>query len=145
MTNVDIQEAIQARIKEMAMGADEVLLRLADQARGTMADFVSLRDDGYFIIDLQKAEATDKLHLVKKIQQIRTVKNEEYEEIKTSLELYDRHAALVDLAKHHDLLSSTLRIKVEDELKATLDLLEKTLEPQEYEHILNILAQASTE
>lgn len=39
LKNVDIQRAIRARITERAMSADEVLLRLADQARGDLGTF----------------------------------------------------------------------------------------------------------
>ena len=103
-----IKALIQVRIDEKAMSADEVLARLADQARGTMADFITLRDDGYFIVDLKKAEAAGKLHLIKKIRQVRTVKNEEYEEIRTDVEIYDSHAALVDLGRHHKLFTDNV-------------------------------------
>lgn len=40
LANVGIQEAIQERIKESAMQANEVLKRLADVARVNIADFV---------------------------------------------------------------------------------------------------------
>jgi hypothetical protein len=42
LSNVDIQAAVQARIKEKALSADECLLRVADQARSSLAVFFSL-------------------------------------------------------------------------------------------------------
>ncbi len=39
LSKVDIQQAIKTRIAEKAMGADEVLLKLGDQARGNLGAF----------------------------------------------------------------------------------------------------------
>ena len=38
--NTLVQEAIKARLDEVAMGANEVLHRLAEQARGSLEDFL---------------------------------------------------------------------------------------------------------
>jgi phage terminase small subunit len=94
-----VAEAIQARIDERAMSADEVLTRLAEQARGSMADFLSVGleikngqvDDGA-IIDLSKANDLDKLHLIKKLSKTKEG---------WQIELYDAQAALVQLGRHH--------------------------------------------
>jgi len=37
LTNVNVQEAIAARLAELKMSADEVLTRLSDHARGSIA------------------------------------------------------------------------------------------------------------
>jgi len=39
LVNVDIQQKIQERIEEKCMDADEILIRLADQARGLIKRF----------------------------------------------------------------------------------------------------------
>jgi phage terminase small subunit len=50
--------------------------------------------------------------------------------------------ALELLAKHHGLLTDVLKVKVENELNSALDLLEKNLEPEAYERIITIFAEA---
>ena len=45
LVEVGIQQAIQARLSELKMSADEVLTRLSDQARGSMADFLRVDDE----------------------------------------------------------------------------------------------------
>lgn len=87
----EVKAAIEARIAEKAMSADEVLLRLADQARSTMADFIN--DAGE--VDLRTAKDNGKLHLVKSY----TVTDKGTERV----ELYDAQAALVHLGRHHGL------------------------------------------
>lgn len=111
----EIQEAIKSRIKEVAMSADEVLLRLADQARSSMADFLSvsleteteeettISDTGVISktirrirrqsarLDIKKAAKLGKLHLIKRYN--KTDKG-------ISIELYDNQAALQLLGKH---------------------------------------------
>jgi len=88
-----IAEEIKRRLEAQAMTANEVLERLGDQARGSMADFITItRGKRRTVrIDLGKAEDANKLHLVKKIS--KTDKG-------WQVELYDAHAALVDIGKH---------------------------------------------
>lgn len=90
-----VAERIKERIAEKAMSADEVLLRLADHARGSMEDFVEVGGgvDG-FSLDLEKARDAGKLHLVKKLSST---------ENGPSIELYDAQSALVQLGKAHGL------------------------------------------
>lgn len=93
LVDVGIAEVIKARITEKAMTADEVLLRLAEQARGDMSDFVE--DLGSAVrLDLKKAIKAGKFHLVKKYSNTRQG---------VSVELYDAQAALVHIGKHHGL------------------------------------------
>ncbi len=89
-----IRAAIDAALAEAAMPANEVLARLTDQARGTMADILSVKGRGV-TLDLKKAAQADRLHLVKKYSKTRQG---------VSVELYDAQAALQLLAKHHGLL-----------------------------------------
>ncbi len=94
MTNDDIQKEIRARLTELTLSADEVLKRLADQARGSMAHFITIREDGSWVIDFQKAAAAGVLHLVKGIEK----KKDGFK-----LELYSAQEALALLGKHHRL------------------------------------------
>lgn len=88
-----IQKVIKARLAEKAMPADEVLARLAEQAKADMRDFMLHDAEGKFIgVNL---DTTQPLHLIKKLKPTR---------YGMAIELHDAHAALTLLAKHHGLL-----------------------------------------
>jgi phage terminase small subunit len=95
----EIATLIQQGMAERAMSADEVLARIAEQARGTMDDF--LDEDGK--IDLKQGRERGKLHLVK----TRSVTKEG-----ERIELYSSQMALEILAKAHGLLID--RVDVND-------------------------------
>jgi phage terminase small subunit len=99
-----IASLIQQGLTERAMPANEVLARLAEQARGTMDDF--LDDDGK--IDLKQGRERGKLHLVK----ARSVTKEG-----ERIELYSSQAALEILAKHHALLTEKVELSGEPMVK----------------------------
>src|SRR5690606_31258915 len=91
----EVEAAVQQRLQEKAMLADEVLMRLAEQARANIGDFLSRgQDDGPLLIDLDQAALLGKLHLVKKVKQ-RTFHhvNEDGEitsiEVRAEVELHD--------------------------------------------------------
>lgn len=69
LTNVDVSQEIERRTEEKAMEADEALGILADQARGTMEDFVSFNEAPYptFTLDLDKARRRGVLHLIQEL------------------------------------------------------------------------------
>jgi hypothetical protein len=94
-----IRAEIAARLAELKMSADEVLIRLAEQARGSHADFsaVNLRED---LKDHPKA------HLVKSI--VADVHEDSQGRVhhKIRLELYDAQAALVHIGKAHGLFNN---------------------------------------
>lgn len=106
-TNVDIRSAIEDRLAAMKMGTDEVLVRLAEQARSTIADFIDVTapsadvggaasmDEAHAIvggwrINLAKAEQLGKLHLIKKLKS---------GQWGPELELHDSQTALLAQAK----------------------------------------------
>lgn len=105
---VSIQEVIERRIKEKAMSADEVLLRLGDMARGDFGDFVDIESMS-FSLSLQKAKELGLTHLIKKVKQRTTItmkKDGDDEEVHWfEIELHDSQAALVHLGKHHKLFT----------------------------------------
>lgn len=104
-----IKAYIDKRLEELKITADEVLTRLTDHARGSMADFIKVDDKGKVKFDFREAQKADKLHLIKKFK-IRTGDVMEFE-----VELYDAQSALVTLAKHHKLLTDKVQITTWEE------------------------------
>lgn len=113
LKNAEIQEAIHERLADKAMSSDEVLVRLAEHARASMGDFVTLGLDGEPLLDFEKAE--DKLHLIKKLWKD---KKGDWR-----IELYDAQAALLNIGRGHAMFVDkhevtgpvTLRVVYEDE------------------------------
>lgn len=99
-----IAEAINRRIDEAAMSANEVLARLSAQARGSVDAL--LTTEGYFpYLDLEKAKRNGSIELIKKIT------FNDFGGVK-SFELYDAQAALVQLGKHHKLFTEEVDVNV---------------------------------
>jgi len=96
LTNVDIQAAIQERLDELAMGADEVLVRLAEQARAEYAQYIVVKD-GLPAFDFDACVRDGKQHLIKKIKYDKDGNPE--------VEFYDAQTALVQIARHHALFT----------------------------------------
>jgi phage terminase small subunit len=97
LTKPDIQAEIKRRVSELAMGGDEVLIRLAEMARGNMDDFVSFRPGVKLpLLDFEKAHEAGKFGLIKKLKYTADGAIE--------FELYDSQAALALLAKANRLL-----------------------------------------
>lgn len=93
LKNVEIAAEIARRVADRAMTADEVLVRLAEQARGSIEDFADIQDgipNGLFL-NFEKAKAAGKLGLIKKVK----YNAQGYPEI----ELHDAQAALVHIGK----------------------------------------------
>lgn len=124
----EIFAEIQRRIKEKTMGADEVLLRLADQARGDMGDFFDVEADGRVVFSLAKAKERNVTHLIKKLKthtttrvcsvpsvSMETVEGEETVETVTvdvEIELHDAQAALVHIGRHHKLFTDSTDVNL---------------------------------
>lgn len=109
LTKPHIAEAIQAKISQIAMSADEVLLRLAEHARGDFGDFLTIGESGDFKIDLDKAKKKGKLRLISKAKTItRLVGEEKTPETTIEIDLYDAQSALSLLGKHHKLFTEKI-------------------------------------
>lgn len=127
----NIQMAIRDGIAAI-MPAGEVLKTIADHARGTLADFMIIADEEVIIerqthlddgkltittekvvrpvarVDLKKAAAAGKLHLIKSYN---------LTERGLRIELHDAQAALALLGKHHGLFKdqgTILNVRPED-------------------------------
>lgn len=121
LTDVNIQAEIKRRIAEIAMDADEVLLRWAAMARGNIGpylDFITTGNEAFL-------EDVD-LDLIKKMKV--TKKGE------VTLELYDSQTALIQLGKHLGLADKTITLKLEQQADEMLALLEE-LEPEAYKRV----------
>jgi len=101
LANVDVRSEIQARIDEKVMSADEVLVRLAEIARGEWrayltptggTDFGALIEDG-------------KAHLVRAIKETNAGK---------TVEFCDMQAALVQIGKVHGLFRDVQEVTGRD-------------------------------
>lgn len=108
LANASIYDAVQARIAERKMSADEVLDKLSDIARSDMGDFLDIGSMG-FIIDLNKAQEAGKLHLIKKVK-MRTTTTLSKEGVETEthdidIELYDKVSVLEKMGRHHKLFT----------------------------------------
>jgi len=110
LKNAEIKEVISQRLSDTAMSADEVIRRLGEHARGSIAPFITLREgDENITLNLTTPQAQANLHLIKKITQRRIIRtkgdDEEIDDTTLSIEMYPADGALNTLAKHHGLLT----------------------------------------
>lgn len=108
LVNGGIKGLIEQRLKESAMGADEVLKRLSDIARSDIGDFLDIGSMA-FSVDLNKAKELGITHLVKKVK-MRTATTLSADGVETEThtieaELYDAQDALNTLGKHLNLFN----------------------------------------
>jgi len=95
LKNVKVRHYIQARLSAKAMTADEILVRLSEQARSDISDYIN--DFGY--VDFERLKADGKAHLIKKYEIVQGVGGKQ----KMKCEVYDAQAAMDKLAKAHGL------------------------------------------
>ncbi len=99
LTKPDIRAEIDRRLAELTLSSDEVLVRLAEQARGSLGDFLVIDKAGRARLDLAKARKAKKLHLVKKFR----AKTDTEGNVNVEIELHDPQNALQLIGKHHRL------------------------------------------
>lgn len=95
LSNAKVKTEISKRLDEWAMQANEVVARISEQATASLDDFIRLDKKGQPSIDLVKAKAAGKLHLLKSLAPTRWG---------WKFELHDSQAALALLARYHGLL-----------------------------------------
>lgn len=107
LTKPDIQAAIQTRLAALKMSADEVVTRLTEHARGSLAPFLDIDAAGALRgFDLGDGKP---LHLLRKASVItRTMKGTTEKTI--MIELHDPQAALVHLGKHYKLFTDNVAL-----------------------------------
>lgn len=126
--NPQIAEEISKQLQASAMSANEVLMRLGEQARVEYSKYI----DSEGTVHLDTLLADDKGHLIKGIKETKYGRQ---------IEFYDGQSALNTIAKHHGLLTDKLEIKIENELNSALDLLEKNLDKETFGRVLTVLTE----
>lgn len=117
LANVSIQRAIAARLDDVTLTADEILSRLADMATVDVADFLAVKSDGSWALDLPKAIKAGKTHLIKSIKE---------GQWGTEIRFHDAQAALVKLGTYRQLFKASdddgnaLGLAILDRLKLLL-------------------------
>lgn len=107
LTNSNIQAEIQRGFSAIKMTPEEILARLADQARGDIGDLI---DESTMTVNWRKALEEGKTHLVKKVKQTIITTDEQQTEI-LELELYDAQRALVNLGRTYALFADKLQVE----------------------------------
>lgn len=107
-----IAAEISQRIAEKAMSADEVLVRLAEQARAEYAAYIT--DVG--TIDLPAMRQDGKMHLIK------SIKPGKYG---TEIVFHDSQTALLHIGKHHQLFTDRVDVSGGLELKENESAVER--------------------
>lgn len=96
LSNVDVRDAIDARLDELKMSADEVLVGLSEQARSNIGDHIKLDETGFPQVAFNPA----KMHLIKSVQ----ITPGEYG-TSVKFEMYDAQAARVHIGRYHKLFT----------------------------------------
>ena len=116
LKKVEVAAEISRLVAELAMGPAEVLQRLADQARGDIAQVMDVSSMG-FSLNMQAAKDAGLSKLIKKVRQTTITKiarkpsDDDEERTTLEIELYDAQAALVHLGRHHGLFTDTLKLE----------------------------------
>ncbi len=135
LRKLEISQAVEAGLAELAMSSSEVLARLADIARGDIADLLEITPEGFtfkplVMNDRGRMIVNPHTRLIKRFKQKKTTllaKTPEGEDrivTETEIELYSALDALTSLAKHHKLFSDSaidVRVEVGESLLTALD------------------------
>jgi len=145
LTIPNISEAIKERIKDKVMESDEVLTRLADIARGNIAELMHVTTAGYTLELMERDESgelvvKEKTKLIKKIKQKVTTfiakkeSDEDREIVETEIELYSAQEALNTIAKLNgmitdkvDITSKGDKVQPDDRFDRAIDTLSSAL------------------
>lgn len=114
LTIPTISDEIERRISELTMQADEVLVRLAEQARGLDSGFFTLGGE----LDALAIARADKTHLIKKTKQTK---------YGLEVELYDAQTALEKIGRALGIFKDRLDVTTGDEPLAIPDHFEVAL------------------
>jgi phage terminase small subunit len=117
LKDAEVAGVIAQRIADTQIKPAEVLRRLTEQARSSMADFITIDPaTAEARIDLMKAEKAGKLHLVK------SARNTQWG---MAIELYDAQAALEKLGKALGVLRENVNVNQEGSLEVVTRVVRK--------------------
>lgn len=96
----EVRKAIEQRMNELTMSADEATFRMTQMARANIADFITYNGGEKFYIDINKPSAKENLHLIKKLKRNETLsKDGDYITSTVEIELHDSMQALDKILK----------------------------------------------
>lgn len=133
LTYADIKDEISRRMADYAMSPNEVITRLADQARADIADFIGL--------DSAKLKEHPQSKLIKKFKSTTTKLDDKVLSERVEIELHNPHDALTTLAKHHGLLKDgiTININIDLVMLAWSELQSVGIDPaRTFEELINL-------
>jgi len=117
LRKTEVRAAIETRLREKHMSADEVLGRLSDHAKASLEPFMEIGKDGFVSFDFSSKEARAHLSLLKRVKTKRTRRvegqgedAEEWEDEQVEMEVVDAQSALEKLGKHHKLFNDKLEV-----------------------------------
>ena len=118
LKNPIIQKAIEERYAEHRITADEIISRLAEQARGAHASYIKADKDGRLSLDTKGLIESG---LARNIKRIADTKHGQ------TIEFYDAQAALALLGKGLGLLRERVEVTVGGDTGALLERLRATI------------------
>lgn len=115
-----VKDVINKFLKYAIMDALSVQAKISEIATADIGDFITVDEDDNYKIDLKKAKAEGKTHLIKKI----TTRDGAI-----SIEMYNAQEALYQLAKMHGLINDRITINTNsDNIDNTVQELLKALD-----------------
>jgi phage terminase small subunit len=121
LRNPKIAEEIEKQISARCMTKSEVLVRLAEHARGDISDFTEISADGLPSYNFRAAADSGKMRLIKKLKTKRKSylegKGDDQHlvtEVDVEIELYDAQAADALIGKHHKLFTDKIEHDLSD-------------------------------
>lgn len=134
LVNPRIRAAIDERLAERTMSRDEVLVRLAEQARGSLSSFLEIDDAGTLTgFDFSKDKP---LHLLKRAKVTETEVNGDVTKRTVEIEVLDPQAALFQLAKQLGLSKDIVELQIPWD-KLTLDQMRRIRDGEDPQKVLS--------
>lgn len=110
LTKPYIAKEIEKRLDESAMSANEVIARIAEQARAEYSQYITVSG-----VDLERLIEEGKAHLIKKIKPSSVRVGEDGELVPfMEIEFFDSQSALRDLGKYHKLFTDKREVSGPD-------------------------------
>ena len=132
LTNDNIAAEIKRRMEDRHMKAEEALMLLADQAYGSLNDFVDVFEGGRsFCLNLEKAKEQGKFHLIKKLKyNAQGLPEIELHDPQKAIELIGKHLGLLtDKTEHTGTID--INVSASDEIASRIDSISQRIRATE--------------